>query len=704
LTFARVLGSGELGHVYLYESVSLGRQEAVKVFHEAIDPNAGASGVARVARTMARLEHPHIVPVYGTGLTDDGRPYVEMSFFPQDDLGDRLAEDGPFSVQDTVRIGIQLAGALATAHRAGVVHGDVRPANVLADEYGDPALTDFGQGAPGATAEWAAPEVRAGRAPDERSDVYSLAATLWTLLAGNPPPSQPAAQPNLAPSAASAPNLTSAPPHPNSVTLPASPRADVPQSLARLLHSAHATDPRLRPQTAVAFALGLQAVEDELALPKTALKIPRDNPAGPATLTGDTIRHHVVQAALSTGPNFAPPTGRPANAPRGWRRHRVWIIPLIALALLAGAGAVFWQKTHDYLSPPYGPSALYAFGFSTSIAPGHLFVESQVPVPVTLSQPVVDVAAAGVSVVAVLEDGTVWAWGGNGFGEAGDGTTDLRLSPAPIPGLEHVVAVAGALRSAYALTRDGHVYHWGSNAGGEAGDGTQGGTRTPTLVPGIDHVTAITAGTGTAYALRDDGTVWTWGTTLHDQSGDAEEFHLTPVQVPGLTNITKISAGQNSGLALATDGTVYVWGNADVVAAAGGHALSAPEPVRGLDGVEVEDIAIDGGQAFVVGADGSVWAWGLNDVGQMGDGTVGDRHDVPAPVPGLTGVVHIATSLGAVFATTAAGELWVWGSNGAAQLGLGDFDNRSTPAKVELSNVRAVSALWTQAYALTAVV
>ena len=174
-----------------------------------------------------------------------------------------------------LRTGIQLASAVETAHRAGIIHRDIKPANVLVSQYGQPGLTDFGIAGRGGHAEdvdedvgvsvpWSPPEVLYGQSNgDSRSDVYSLAATLWHLLVGRSPFEQPGGDNSAY---ALMPRIRAVP-------VPPTGRADVPVSLERLLAHAMAKKPENRPQTALELARGLQSVEQEQRLPRTPVVV-----------------------------------------------------------------------------------------------------------------------------------------------------------------------------------------------------------------------------------------------------------------------------------------------------------------------------------------------------------------------------------------------------------------------------------------------
>src|SRR4051812_37010011 len=216
--------------------------------------------------------------VFLCGTADDGRPYLVMKYYPPPNLAMRARAER-FSVEDVLRTGIQLASAAETAHRAHITHRDIKPANVLISAYGAPGLTDFGIAGRGAregdveaettddvgvSVPWAPPEVLYGQSNgDERSDVYSLAATLWQLLVGRSPFEVPGGDNSAY---ALMPRIRSTAP-------PATGRQDVPAGLERLLSQAMAKDPAHRPASALELARALQAVEQQQRLGRTPIVV-----------------------------------------------------------------------------------------------------------------------------------------------------------------------------------------------------------------------------------------------------------------------------------------------------------------------------------------------------------------------------------------------------------------------------------------------
>jgi non-specific serine/threonine protein kinase len=190
------IGRGGFGAVYRAWQPEFGRTVAVKVLGQAGLEAETRRRLARELRAMGALSgHPHIVTVHSAGFTEAGNPYLVMGFEPGGTLADRLRRGGAMPWQEAVLAGIRVSGALETAHRAGLLHRDVKPENVLLSAFGEPKLADFGvaqlQGAAATRGEavvasipHAAPELLDGLRPSIASDVYALASTVYTLIRG----------------------------------------------------------------------------------------------------------------------------------------------------------------------------------------------------------------------------------------------------------------------------------------------------------------------------------------------------------------------------------------------------------------------------------------------------------------------------------------------------------------------------------------
>jgi alpha-tubulin suppressor-like RCC1 family protein len=159
---------------------------------------------------------------------------------------------------------------------------------------------------------------------------------------------------------------------------------------------------------------------------------------------------------------------------------------------------------------------------------------------------------------------TVWAWGLNGDGQLGDGTTLNRWLPVQVTGLDDIVAISAGGSHSLALRADGTVWAWGNNFYSQLGDGTLTDQYVPVQVPGLMGVTAIAAGGAHTLILKDDTTVWGWGNDKEGELGDGMgggggdvHYHRTPTQVVGLTGVPAICAGSQHSLALTFDGAVW---------------------------------------------------------------------------------------------------------------------------------------------------
>ncbi|GAA2171277.1 hypothetical protein GCM10009846_04550 [Agrococcus versicolor] len=272
----RLLGSGGFADVFLYEQVLPSRPVAVKVLlTEAVDRDV-VEHFRQEANVMAQLSsHPSIVTIYGAAVSDDGRPYLVMEYCPRPNLGVRYRSDR-FSVSEVLALGVQIAGAVETAHRAGVLHRDIKPANILVTAYNRPALTDFGIAtttgeadvAAGMSIPWSPPEAFAEPAWSGReSDVFSLGSTLYTLLAGRSPFELPGG---------SNTSLDVISRIERGEVAPLA-RSDVPASLEALLRSSMETDPRRRFSSAQALGRALQQVEAEMSLSVTQMDVLDDS-------------------------------------------------------------------------------------------------------------------------------------------------------------------------------------------------------------------------------------------------------------------------------------------------------------------------------------------------------------------------------------------------------------------------------------------
>jgi len=284
--------------------------------------------------------------------------------------------------------------------------------------------------------------------------------------------------------------------------------------------------------------------------------------------------------------------------------------------------------------------------------------------------------------LAVDEDGTVWAWGTNSLGQLGVGLSPTQsTTPVAVEGLEDVIAVAAGDDHSLALQSDGTVWAWGFNVSGQLGpDGPDAGMpqRTPVQVPGITSAVAIAAAGSQSLALLDDGTVLAWGLNANGELGRGmfSTSSTTPEPVEDLEDVIAIAAGGiNAGshvLALKADGTVWAWGkngSGELAADRNYPALASPEQVPGI--TDAIGVAAGSAFSFALLEDGSVMAWGANNVGQLGTGETSAFIDSPVEVADIDDAIQIAGGLQHVVALHADGSVSTWGANAQDQLGTG---------------------------------
>ena len=304
------------------------------------------------------------------------------------------------------------------------------------------------------------------------------------------------------------------------------------------------------------------------------------------------------------------------------------------------------------------------------------------------------VALSSNATFALKADGTVSSWGSNSFQALGDPAVangDVRTTPGPVAGLTNVVAVAAGANHGLALKNDGSVWAWGRNIAGELGDGTGAPQATPVQVSNLSGVVAIAAAGVTSLALKNDGSVWIWG---FDLTSIYPGNRYVPVQVGGLKGVTHISVGgASSAMAVQTDGmpsgTLWSWGNNENGKLGDGTTTQRDSPVAVAQGVVAGAVGLV--HAYALMADGTVLAWGRNSSGQLGDGTTADKYR-PTMIPSLSGVVTIAAGMRSGIAVESDRTVWSWGDNFWGQLGDGTGTERTTPVRAWILDPLAIGS------------
>ncbi|PZQ90805.1 MAG: serine/threonine protein kinase [Leifsonia xyli] len=378
----RLLGSGGFSDVFLYEQELPKRRVAVKVLLlDELTPANRAAFVAE-ANLMAQLSaHPYIVTIYHADVASDDRPYFVMEYASGPSLAERYKQT-PLAVADALRTGVRLSSAVQTAHQAGILHRDIKPANVLGNDYGWPALTDFGissavddaipthttslgdalspadtgtggtSGQVGLSVPWSPPEMfEDDPDPDVRSDVFSLAATIWTVLAGQTPFEVPGRGNGTLDLIGRIERGAITPMD----------RTDVPRSLIAVLQKGMATEREDRFASALDFGRALQRVEMELGYARTELEVPNmhlEAPERPADAGGaDETRVRQV-ATIDAQPVGLPPMQPPppsADETRVRSTTTVEAQPSPAVPPRPATGVANEAVSHETVVRPRGP-------------------------------------------------------------------------------------------------------------------------------------------------------------------------------------------------------------------------------------------------------------------------------------------------------------------------------------------------------------
>lgn len=376
--------AGGFGLVYRARQPRFERTVAVKVLQTRITDDKLQHQFRRECAAAGRVTgHPHIVTVFDAGFTPEGRPYIVMEWMDGGSLDDHLRAKGPLGPRAVVTIGAKVASALGAAHDQGVLHRDVKPANILISRYGEPELADFGIASLGPvtglsvsayalTPVHAAPEVLEGAKSSAASDIYSLASTLWTLLTGEAPfagPADEAVVPMVMRILRSG--------------LPALERPDVSPELVEVLTTAMAKSPGERPQRARDFGTSLLGTLDAAPAPRPQADRPTAPPPAPESGPGPADAERPEPQSEGTGgATEVVPGGQAAERPRGdvtevlqrpeaapeetaaeapdpspGRQRRLRLLTATVAAVLVlgaagGAAVAFWPGSDTAAPPP----------------------------------------------------------------------------------------------------------------------------------------------------------------------------------------------------------------------------------------------------------------------------------------------------------------------------------------------------------------
>ena len=303
------------------------------------------------------------------------------------------------------------------------------------------------------------------------------------------------------------------------------------------------------------------------------------------------------------------------------------------------------------------------------------------------------VSAGGENSMALKTDSTVWAWGLNDKGQFGNGATsgsNPNPTPVQVLSLSGITKISAGWEHCLALDNNGIIWAWGGNYYGQLGDGTTSAKTTPFQVPGLSNIVSIAASEHHSMALENNGKVWVWGYNSNGQIGNGNSGlflkQLTPFNVSSLNsvNIIDITAGSYSSMALASDSTLWVWGRNGDGQLGDNSNIDRLNPVHLTSISGIIDVDTKGFHSIALAADGQVWTWGRNSGGQLGNGST-TLSNSPVLLTKISDVSEISTGSQSSIALKNDGTLWTWGNNIFGELGNSTTTDTIWPSLAQLS-------------------
>ena len=295
------------------------------------------------------------------------------------------------------------------------------------------------------------------------------------------------------------------------------------------------------------------------------------------------------------------------------------------------------------------------------------------------------ISAGSLHSLALDSSGDLWSWGDNRFGQLGDGTLEKRTSPVQIKqGTKFKQIATNSENHGLAIDGDGNLWAWGNNENGQLGDGTTTNRTSPVQIKKGTKFTQISTGYNHSLAIDSNGNLWAWGNNENGQLGDGTTTDKTsPVQIKKGTKFTQVTAGDSHSLAIDSNGNLWAWGNNAYGQLGDGTTVNKTSPVQIKKGTKFTQVSAGNYHSLALDESGNLWAWGNNAYGQLGDGTTTNR---TSPVQIKQGTKFTQISAGNTYNCSAIdsnGNLWKWGINNYGQLGDGTTTQRTSPVQVK---------------------
>jgi alpha-tubulin suppressor-like RCC1 family protein len=387
----------------------------------------------------------------------------------------------------------------------------------------------------------------------------------------------------------------------------------------------------------------------------------------------------------------------------GWLLLAVALLPAAARAQLL-TGTLTSGSGHCLVLTPDGHLQAWGNNAAGQLGDGTATQRTR-PVAVTTGSNWASVAASWQHSLALAADGSLWAWGNNTNGQLGDGTLASHTTPTLVPGTQRWRLAATGFNHSAAIGTNGTLWTWGGNDFGQLGDGSTTDRRTPAQLGTDNTWVAVSCGGFCTLALKADGTLWAWGYNNDGQLGDGSTTdRWLPTRIGTATSWLAIDAGFTGSMGIQADGTLWSWGRNREGQVGDGTTTQRNSPVRVGADRAWRQARSGGAQSAAIAADGTLWVWGSNDLGQLGQGYADlGLHATPVQVGSARSWTSVCAA-NHLLALQANGTVWAWGYNAYGQVGNGSTGTVVSPTRV--SGVaglptRSLSAGYDHAAAIT---
>ncbi|MCF8424715.1 MAG: T9SS type A sorting domain-containing protein [Bacteroidia bacterium] len=294
------------------------------------------------------------------------------------------------------------------------------------------------------------------------------------------------------------------------------------------------------------------------------------------------------------------------------------------------------------------------------------------------------ISAGNLHTIAIKTDGTLWAWGDNFSGQLGDGTNISKNIPTQLGASANWSQISAGYSHNLAIKTDGTLWAWGLNNYGQLGNGTNTDSNLPIQI-GIDNNWSQIASEGVnSLAIKTNGTLWAWGNNQSGQLGDGTTIDKNvPTQIGTDNNWSQIASGSGDSHAIKTDGTLWAWGDNQAGQLGDGTSINSYLPQQiGTDNAWTQIDCGGQGTTFAIKTDGTLWGCGGNQLGQLGIGTIGSDMPILTQLGIDNNWSQISPGDWHILAIKTDGTLWAWGINLDGQLGDGTLTDRTTPTQI----------------------